>query len=240
MLRIAVVLCVVASSMGFMMPEAMLKKYAYMKIMKSCLGEEKVMSWMFEMKKAMAECGGEYDEYLEELRLRPNYIPVYVNAPFMSHFPQPPSQGRTKRFVDFEAVDIEGMKESMQSKINNITCALQKLEYINEEGAVNYDLFKEEIEDLNVNNMLKADLLEAVDMCESFSSCMPTEQSKHPLMQQLGSAISFMKCCSMKKLMMCMKNDFRTYAAQMGYKGPLDEAMEQVPSNLEELFDNLM
>ncbi|XP_069991802.1 uncharacterized protein [Penaeus vannamei] len=240
MLRVAVVLCLVASSLGFMMPEAMVKKYAYMKIMKDCLGERKVMSWMLEMKKVIAECGGEYDEYLEDLRLRPNYIPVYVNAPFMSHFAQQHSDGRTKRFIDFENVGIEDIKARMLTKINNITCALQKLEYIDEDGAVNYEIFKEEIEDLQVNNMLKADLLEAVDMCKDFSTCMPMEGSKHPLMEKLGSAVTFMKCCSMKKLMMCMKNDFRTLAAQVGPRGPIDEAMEQVPGNLEELFDSLM
>lgn len=71
---------------------------------------------------------------------------------------------------------------------------------IDEDGAVNYEIFKEEIEDLQVNNMLKADLLEAVDMCKDFSTCMPMEGSKHPLMEKLGSAVTFMKCCSMKKV----------------------------------------
>lgn len=48
--------------------------------MKDCLGERKVMSWMLEMKKVIAECGGEYDEYLV---LFPFYFKVLLGEIFL-------------------------------------------------------------------------------------------------------------------------------------------------------------
>ncbi|XP_042859327.1 uncharacterized protein LOC122245474 [Penaeus japonicus] len=242
---LAVVLCLCASTLGFMPgAESMVKKYAYMKVMKSCLGEEKVMGWVKEMKEAISECKGDAvdfedteatDLYLERLRRMPTYVPVPMYQPYFSQFKAPFGR-RMKRSFDFNPANFEEMKEKMVAKISNMTCALRKLEMITDENEPNYELFESEIDGLEVNGPLKADLMEAALMCKDFSMCLPQEKAKHPLMKELGKVIGYMKCCNMKKLMACMKNDFRMYAAEMGFEGPIDEMMEEVPLDMEEMM----
>ncbi|XP_037786089.1 uncharacterized protein LOC119581975 [Penaeus monodon] len=249
MLRIALVLCVVASSLGSMVPEAMIKKYSYMKAMKSCVGEETVKKWMMNMKAAIAACKEEpvgdidmssFDDFLSDITRGPNIIPV----PFqhgMVHPRHPGGLDRMKRFINTDKA--EEMKEEMKTKLSNITCALRKLEYINEDKTPNYGKFKEEIEAMEITETLKKDFLMAVDMCQKFSQCLPVERVKHPFMQEMGTTMGFMKCCGMKRMTMCMREDFRKYASESGYEGDVEELinlmMVNVPEDVEGLFESL-
>lgn len=53
---------------------------------------------------------------------------------------------------------------------------------------------------MKIDDDLKADLLYSVDVCRDFSMCLPVEKAKHPLKQELGTAIGFMKCFSMHEV----------------------------------------
>ncbi|XP_069991800.1 uncharacterized protein [Penaeus vannamei] len=246
MLRVAVVLCVVACSLGSMVPEAMIKKYSYMKALKGCVGEETVKTWMMNMKAAIAACKEEptsevdmssLDDFLADITRGPNIIPV----PFRHGMGHPSGLHRMRRSIGAEKV--EELKEEMTKKISNITCALRKLDYITEDKKPNYEKFRQEVDAMTVSDTLKTDFKMAIDMCQKFSQCLPVDKVKHPFMEEMGTTMGFMKCCGLKRMTMCMKEDFRKYASESGFEGDVNELvglmMTNVPDDLEGLFESL-
>merc|ERR1711915_841311 len=115
--------------------------------------------------------------------------------------------------------------------MGNITCALKKLNYLNEDNTPNYDAVFQEIADMEIDENLKADLLDAMDMCKDFSTCLPVEKAKNPLVKEMGTAMGFIKCGTMKKIMACMKNDMRKYA-EMG----MTEGMDDMSGSIEDFM----
>merc|ERR1711872_155114 len=224
MLRILTVLCLVGASMAHMGAEAMMKKYAYTKIMSSCMGEETVMNYKMEMRAAYAKCKGQDIEQtmldiqamLKELRRKyspftrqsgaqnPVYVPVpvYVNQQ-PQQFPvvQQLSSFRSKRSMDMDLSPegIEKIKQKMMAKISNMTCVLKEMNYMTADNQPNYEAFNTMVNELPVDEMLKEDFREAMDMCRDFAMCMPVEKAKHPVKKELGHMMAFMKCIHMKK-----------------------------------------
>ena len=88
----------------------------------------------------------------------------------------------------------------------------------------------QQIKNLNLDNKLQEDLIYSHESCKDFSMCMPSDASKHPLMREMGGALSYMKCMNTKAVTACMKHDFRMYQAKMGYYGSsdMDLPMEMV------------
>ncbi|KAG7161131.1 uncharacterized protein LOC121875443 [Homarus americanus] len=244
-------LAVLVASLGSVLtsmspPEAMLKKYAYIKIMSSCVGEEPVRQWGQQMKAACDKCHGidtydiipDFQDMLNELRRnayrRPMYVPVPVYSPYQ--FPQYPQMPqftqygqvnqynpyqnvagmRTKRFAPLSPEKIETLKERMTAKISNITCVLREVKMLDSNNMPNYAYIGQEILNLPVDDSLKADFGEALETCRDFSMCLPVEKAKNPLKKELGTALAFLKCMMMKEVTACMRADFHKYAAEMG------------------------
>jgi len=225
----------------------MMKKYAYMKIMSSCLGEETVMQYKVQMKAAAETCKGQdvtqtlvnIQEMLREMMKRNSPFtrqtqqqPMYVQVPM--YYPQfQPNSFRTKRSVDLSPEGIENMRTKMMAKISNMTCIMKELKYIDANNQPNYEYFNEEVNSLTVGDAMKEDLREAMDMCRDFAMCLPVEKAKHPIKKEFGTTIAFMKCCHMQKVKVCMKNDLRKYAPMMGFEGDVNTVEG------EELIDEL-
>jgi len=269
MLRIATILCLVGLAMsGGMGGEAMMKKYGYMKIMASCFGEEKVMEWKMGMKAASDKCKGmdvqqtltniqamlksmrKYYAPTRQAQQQPLYVPVpvYVNQqqPFQQ-FQQFPQGFRTKRSAgwDLSPEGIEKMKHKMMSKISNMTCIMKEMNIIDADNQPKYEYFESEINELAVDQRLKDDLLEAMDMCRDFAMCLPVEKANTPIKRELGTAMGFMKCMNMKKAMVCMMNDFRKMAPMMGFEGDInssegDDLVTQISNMLEGSFEDVL
>ncbi|XP_068202467.1 uncharacterized protein [Palaemon carinicauda] len=243
MMRLLTILCLVGASVAFG-GGGMMKKYANMKIMASCVGDETVMGWKMQMKAACDKCKGEdvtqtmidIQAMLKEMRRESSPFkrmisasgPVYVPVPVYINQPQQfssfqPSSFRTKRSaIDLSPEGIEEFKEKMMSKISNITCVLKELKFMDENNQPNYDFVSEEINSLQVDEPLKNDFLEAMDMCRDFAMCMPVEKAKHPIKKELGTTMLFMKCMHMKKIMVCMQKDMKKYAPLMGFEGDVE------------------
>merc|ERR1712055_139046 len=184
-------------------------------------------------------------QYLMQLRSaasRPNYIPIPIpmfgrQGDLSSLFrqgdlPNPfqqdtmienPFSSREKRSVDLSPEKLEMMKEQMLSKVSNMTCMFQEMGYMKEDKTPDYDYCMEETANLEIDNELKADLIEDMSMCRDFAKCMPLDAIKSPIQKECGEFMAFMKCCKAREMVACMKKDFRQGAAAAGYEAPDDE-----------------
>ncbi|XP_071516625.1 uncharacterized protein [Panulirus ornatus] len=99
MLRVTVLVCVVGTCLSLLPgPPDMVKKYAYMKIMSGCLGEESVLGWQQQMRAACDKCQGavaldlshDFHDMLDELRRTADRSPIYIPVPVYQ--PQPVTQ----------------------------------------------------------------------------------------------------------------------------------------------------
>jgi len=251
MLRLAVLLCVVAATYGWGHNEMAIKKYGHLKIVQSCLGEDVVNQWMTKYKDAQYKCKNEgvsmtdlpsYRQYLMKLRSgssKPTYVPVPVpyyypqqgqmsQFPIMSQFNQAAqnsfqSLNRAKRSEHFS---LDHLEEKMKAKVGNITCVLKEMGFMDENHQPIYDAAITWFKDLQIADELKADLMEAMDMCKDFAMCLPVEKAKHPLKKELGTAMGYFKCTSMMEVKVCMKHDMRKYAGEMGHVD--DEMMQEI------------
>ncbi|CAL4059449.1 unnamed protein product [Meganyctiphanes norvegica] len=94
MLRVVVVLAVLGISFGFHHDEGILKKYAFLKIMSSCIGEDTIMQLKTDMMAACERCHAQnanmtqldFNDMMAEMRRSsqkdlvyvPYYVPVYI------------------------------------------------------------------------------------------------------------------------------------------------------------------
>jgi len=250
MLRMVVLVGVLAAAMAWPAPKSVVKSYAYLTIMKNCYGEEVLKGYMTKFKDAAAMCSGKptsisdmpaVRQYLMQLRAqaaRPNYIPVPIpmfggrQGGDLSNFFQQQQQdaeivnpfgSRTKRNVDLSPEMLDMMKEQIASKMSNMTCMMQEMGYMKEDKTPDYDYCMEETANLDIDNDLKADLIEDMSMCRDFAKCMPLDALKSPIQRECGEFMGFMKCCKAREMVSCMKKDFRKGAADAGYEAPDDE-----------------
>jgi len=253
MLRVAVLLCVVAATYGWG-SEMAIKKYAHMKILSSCMGEEVITEWMTKAKDAAYKCKHEgvsmtdmpsYRQYLMNLRSgasKPEYVPVPVPYYFpqqqqgqmMNQFRSQFNQAAQNPFQSMNRVkrsehtSLDHLEEKMKNKVGNITCVLQEMGFMDEKHQPIYDAAVTFFKDLQIADDLKADLLDAMDMCKDFAMCLPVEKAKHPLKKELGTAMGYFKCTSMMEIKVCMKHDMKKYAAEMGHaEDPMMSEIEE-------------
>jgi len=118
------------------------------------------------------------------------------------------------------------MQEKMACMIGNMTCMLRDLDWMKEDKTPNIALYEKEINGIpGASQDLKDELLWGLDVCKDFSMCLSPQRAKSPFMKELGTFISFSKCLNMKKIMACMKTDFKEYAAKDGY-GDIDQLLD--------------
>jgi len=137
----------------------------------------------------------------------------------MSQFNQA-AQGRFQslnRAKRSEHSVVDHLEEKMKAKVGNITCVLKEMGFMDENHQPIYDAVIQIFKDMQIADDLKADLLEAMDMCKDFAMCLPVEKAKHPLKRELGTAMGYFKCTSMKEVKVCMKHDMKKYADEMGH-----------------------
>jgi len=266
---VVVLACVVASGLAFMAPKSAVKTYAYLTVMKNCYGEDILKEYMTKYKNAGATCYGKptsisdmpaVRQYLMQLRAQPsrrNYIPIPIPmfgrqgglanlfqqgdlSPFQQDI-ENPFTTRTKRSPDLSPEKLEMMKEQMLAKMGNMTCMFQEMGYMKEDKTPDYDYCMEETANLEIDNELKADLIEDMSMCRDFAKCMPLDAIKSPIQQEMGEFMAFMKCCKAREMVSCMKKDFRKGAADAGYEAPDDEMImfNMIKEATGDMFENL-
>jgi len=241
MLRVAVIVSLVALCASGGINEGAYKKYAHMKIMERCFSEEHVQGYMKQMKDSSKKCSTQpqlfttddiqFQGIVDEIRNMA--LPWGSRREDSSkYFQLVPSSGRSKRHATEQshkhttAEKLYHMKEKMACMIGNMTCMLRDLDWMNEDKTPNYALYENKITESTTDKPgLQEELMWGLDVCKDFSTCVsPEQRAKSPFMRELGTYISFCKCFEMKKLMACMKTDFKAYAAKDGYEN-IDELL---------------
>jgi len=240
MLRLAVIVSLVALCAGG--GGAAFKKYAHQKIMKSCMGDEYVETWTNKMKESSKKCSAqpeiftvndiEFQDVIDEIK---NMALPWGSRSQESaqYFQLAPVGGRSKRHATKEshkhttAEKLYQLKQKMACMIGNMTCVLRDLDLMDADKNVNFATYEKAVNDIPGADKegLKAELMWGMDVCKDFSTCINPARAKSPFMKELGHVISFCKCFEMKKMMACMKTDFKAYAAKDGYEN-IDELLD--------------
>merc|ERR1712106_249310 len=216
-----------------------MKGYAKMKILESCMGEENVQGYYKQMKDSSKKCSTmpqlmsideiDFQDVIDEIR---NMALPWGSRQESAnkYFKLAPARG--KRHASSEphkhttAEKLYYMKEKMACMIGNMTCMLRDLDWMKEDKTPNIALYEKKINDIpGASQGLKDELLWGVDVCKDFSMCVSPNKMKSPFTKELGTYISFSKCLEMKKVMACMKTDFKEYAAKDGH-GDINELLD--------------
>merc|ERR1712243_141871 len=241
MLRLVVTVCLVAlvAAGG---GGGKMKKYAHMKIQQSCFGEEYINAEWDKMKEASKKCSTQeqliptenldFEDVIDEIR---NMALPWGSRSDNSaqQFQLVAAGGRSKRHANEEkhthttAEKLYHLKEKMACMISNMTCMLQDLDYMKEDKTPNLAVFETKIDEWNGSPEMKEELKWGMDVCKDFSMCISPQRAKSPFMKELGHYISFSKCMEMKKMMACMKTDYKKYAEKEGYGANINEIIDQ-------------
>ncbi|XP_043194843.1 uncharacterized protein LOC122366535 [Amphibalanus amphitrite] len=218
--------CVCVASAGI--PKKLLKKYAMKKVMESCFGEQVISDLKEELAAASEKCHGRQGPALPQLRDRLRSILTgselgqpqpslysqnvqYVAIPVQ--FQSVQAQRRWRRDAHhgkFGAAKLMRLRNKISSMVGNVTCVMQEMNMLTADNEINYDSIKARFSALPVSKGLVADLVESVEECRQFSSCLPESIfAKTPIAAGFGKQVAFIKCLKMAKIEACMKKDFR-------------------------------
>jgi len=216
-------------------------KYGHMKIQQSCFGEEYINNEWDIMKAASKKCSTQpqliatdeldFQDVIDEIR---NMALPWGSRSDSSaqRFQLVSAGGRSKRHASEEkhkhttAEKLYHLKEKMACMIGNMTCMLRDLDYMKADNTPNFATFEKKIADWEGSQEMKDELTWAMDVCKDFSMCISPQRAKSPFMKELGHHISFSKCMEMKKMQICMKTDYKKYAAKEGYGEEINEIMD--------------
>jgi len=236
MLRLVVTVCLVALVAGGGHGGNKMKKYAQMKIQQSCFGEKYINDEWDKYKASSKKCSTqpqliptdqiEFSDIIDEIRDMALPWGHREDTELFKNLGQ-----RNKRHVGEEkhshttAEKLYHLKERMACMISNMTCMMLDQGCMKADNTPDFDFYTQKIDswtgpqEEKVQNEMKEELKWALDVCKDFSMCISPKRAKSPFMKHLGHVISFAKCMEMKKMQICMKQDFKKYAEKAGYPG---------------------
>jgi len=229
-----------------------MKKYAHMKIQQSCFGEEYVNGEWEKMKASSKKCSTQpqliptdkldFKDVIQTIR---DMALPWGSRSDSQQFQLLSAGGRSKRHVSEEkhqhttAQKLYHLKEKMACMVSNMTCMLLDQKCMNEDRTPNFDFYTNKINDWAGADAeragMKEDLTWGLDVCKDFSMCISPQRARSPFMKELGHYIAFAKCMEMKKMMACMKNDYKKYAVKEGH--PAEAVGNLIDSGL---FEGMM
>jgi len=252
-LILLVALASLCSAGGGGYKQAMMKKYAHHKIMEDCFGRDIMKKFITEMMEASKKCStGHPHESTHEIdfkeiinEIRSAALQAGSGSPSNQYYQLVPvlQGGRYRRQADAgteqehtqtAAEKLAYLKEKMTYKINNVTCMLKQLNWINEDNSPNYELFEKYTNEIT-DPFLKKQLFYGMDMCRDYAECMPVKKAKNPMLKELGTYIFYQQCVEMQKLQACFKKDFRYMMADYGF----DAVEEKINMGLEILGEEV-
>ncbi|XP_046643037.1 uncharacterized protein LOC124328337 [Daphnia pulicaria] len=106
--------------------------------------------------------------------------------------------------------NVSSLFAKQQAILGNMTCVMKEIGFIGEDMQPLYDNIRKRIDDLPVTAQLKTDLIEGIETCQQFSSCMPVKTfGDIPILRDIVKPYTFFKCFKGKKIEACMKKDMR-------------------------------
>merc|ERR1712055_1268180 len=90
------------------------------------------------------------------------------------------------------------LKHHMTSKVGNFSCIMHEMGYFTEDNQVNIAKYKQAYNELpaaTVPQAMKEEFLEAIDMCQEVSECLPEKCfAKYPYGPEYGRSFFFVMC----------------------------------------------
>merc|ERR1711915_180423 len=232
------------------------KKYAFSKIMTSCVGEDAYYAYARELMKHSLACKKEIHEMMEhgeepEVQVneaplasffqtlrgssgQPQYIPIpvyYQSSQAVNPFAQ---FQRQKREAMYSGELLKKMVKKVKGKVGTLMCVLKKLKFIDGNKNMDFAYFKSEQERYAaaLHPQLKNDLVDLVDKCQEFTKCVEDKDSPIPV--KLQRILAFIKCDKKGRVKACMKADLRNYLSEFDlsglpeYDGDEDDKVEKL------------
>merc|ERR1712055_1266466 len=101
------------------------------------------------------------------------------------------------------------LKNHLTSKVGNFSCIMHEMGYFTEDNQVDIAKYKKAYNELpaaTVPQAMKEEFLEAIDMCQEVSECLPEKCfSKYPYGPEYGRSFFFVMCEKKKALEVCLK-----------------------------------
>merc|ERR1711931_570398 len=131
------------------------------------------------------------------------------------------------------------LKHHMTSKVGNFSCIMHEMGYFTEDNQVNIAKYKQAYNELpaaTVPQAMKEEFLEAIDMCQEVSECLPEKCfSKYPYGPEYGRSFFFVMCEKKKALEVCLKkqmiDDYYKYKDIIG-----EDQIHDDLENTEDMF----
>ncbi|XKL60271.1 hypothetical protein PGB90_001287 [Kerria lacca] len=129
--------------------------------------------------------------------------PLYQSLFFSPHY----GTGRSSKDLDIKG-QFESLAVRVSGKMKNVTCIMQELGYLNENLEPDYEKIINRIKKLSIANELKSEMIDGVQYCKQFSSCVP-DDSKDKLSREMVKPIFFFRCYKHKKMEACIMKDIK-------------------------------
>ncbi|XP_037786099.1 uncharacterized protein LOC119581982 [Penaeus monodon] len=185
--------------------------HTFRQVMTTCFGEDLFFGLIKTFNDILRECSQtdfdleiapplDYQALFDTLArngLRPQPLPVS----------QPPLSPIVPTTFHLAAVTVT-------ERLSNYTCALDKLEVINNDFDLQYEKIKEDLDNLRIDQELKEDLKNATDFCKDLVECMPEPPIRTVITPKLRRIMTFLRCERETRYQACVKHDYRKRLTQ--------------------------
>lgn len=114
------------------------------------------------------------------------------------------------RHITENGEELNQLRNNIISKVSNVTCILTRMNYLDSKGQIAKTSLKEKFQKMLIDETMKAELIQSVDTCAQFSSCLPLEEFETvPIAKTVAPAVLFVNCLKGKRIEVCIKKDLR-------------------------------
>ncbi|XP_042859103.1 uncharacterized protein LOC122245217 [Penaeus japonicus] len=190
--------------------------YSYRQVLTACLGEDLFFGLLKTFNDVMLECSQEVVEPEEAPPL--DYPALFDTLVRNGLRPQPlpvaqPSLSPVT-FSQFVPTTFHLAAVAVTDRLSNFTCALDKLEFIDDDFEIQYEKLKEDLDNFRIDQELKEDLKNIIDFCKDLVECMPEPLVPTVLSPKLRRIIGFHRCAREMRYQACVKHDYRQRLTQ--------------------------
>ncbi|CAL4065620.1 unnamed protein product, partial [Meganyctiphanes norvegica] len=121
---------------------------------------------------------------------------------------------RQKREAMYRGELLQKMVKKVKAKVHMLTCVMEKFGFMDENKNLQFEDMKLKYSQMtHLDAYLRADLIESVDKCKTFSMCLPSA-SDSPVPVRFQQILSFKMCDKKARMEACMKADLRKYKSE--------------------------
>ncbi|XP_069991638.1 uncharacterized protein [Penaeus vannamei] len=191
--------------------------HTYRQVMTTCFGEDLFYGLIKTLNDVLVTCSQE--EFSPENAPPLDYPALFDTLSRTGLRPQPlPAAARPTlspgAFSQFVPTTFHLAAVAVTDRLSNYTCALEKLEVINNDFDILYEKIKDDLDNLRIDQELKEDLKNATDFCKDLVECMPEPLVRTVITPRLRRIMAFLRCERETRYQACVKHDYRKRLTQ--------------------------